>query len=302
MSTTTAPAPGASRGPTDKQLRRAATSARRQQIGTLAVYAILLCIAAIYIFPFLISVSTSFKTDAEAVANPLSLVPHNWSTAAYERLFLRSDFPLWFQNSVIVTVCVTLGRVFINSLAGYALARLQFRGRGLVFAGIIAVMAVPGVVLLIPRFLVVNQLGIYNSYAGMIIPLMADAAGIFIMKNFFESIPPSVEEAARIDGAGPFRTYWSVVLPMATPALITLVILSFQGSWNELAHFIVAAQDPELRTLTKGVAQLAAGGLGQGSQFPLKLGAAVVMTIPVAILFFVFQRRIMNVTTGAVKE
>jgi multiple sugar transport system permease protein len=256
----------------------------------------------IYIYPFLVQVASSFKTDDEAVATPLSLVPATWSTAAYERLFLRSDFPVWFKNSVIITLCVTLGRVFINSLAGYALARLQFRGRGLVFALVIAVMAVPGVVLLIPKFLVLNQIGIYNSYAGLIIPLLADAAGIFIMKNFFESIPRSVEEAARIDGAGPFRTYWSVVLPMATPALITLVILSFQGSWNELSHFIVAAQSPELTPLTKGVAGLAAGGLGQGSQYPLKLGAAAIMTIPVAVLFFVFQRRIMNTTTGAVKE
>ena len=129
---------------------------------------------------------------------------------------------------------MTAGRVFFDSLAGYALARLKFRGRGVVFAAIIAVMAVPGVVLLIPKFLVVNQLGIYDSYAGMIMPLLADAAGVFIMKNFFESIPPSVEEAARIDGAGTFRIFWSIVLPMARPALITLLILSFQGSWNEL--------------------------------------------------------------------
>jgi multiple sugar transport system permease protein len=259
-------------------------------------------VALVYIYPFLIQVATSFKSDAEAVGSPLALVPHNWSTAAYERLLLRSDFPLWFRNSVIVTLCVTLGRVFINSLAGYALARLQFRGRGLVFAGIIAIMAVPSVVLLIPRFLVINQLGIYNTFGGMIIPLLAYAAGVFIMKNFFESIPRSVEEAARIDGAGPFRTYWSVVLPMARPALMTLVILSFQGSWNELAHFIVSAQDPGLRTLTKGVAQLASGALSQGSQYPLKLGAAAIMLIPIVILFLIFQRRIMNVTTGAVKE
>src|SRR5918993_445850 len=119
---------------------------------------------------------------------------------------------------------------------GYALARLQFRGRGLVFAGLIAVMAVPSVVLLIPKFLVINQLGIYDSYAGLILPLLVDAAGVFIMKNFFESIPVSVEEQARIDGAGTFRIFWSVVLPMARPALITIVILSFQGSWNELSH------------------------------------------------------------------
>lgn len=282
--------------------RRVEQSARRRTVGTAAVYVVLVAVALVYIYPFLVQVATSFKSDAEAVASPLSLVPATWTNQAYEDLAQRSDYPLWFRNSAIVTVLVTLGRVFINSLAGYALARLEFRGRGLVFALLVAVMAVPGVVLLIPKFLVIKQLGIYDTFAGMIIPLLADAAGIFIMKNFFESIPRSVEEAARIDGAGPFRTYWSVVLPMATPALVTLVILSFQGSWNELSHFIVAAQDPQLTTLTKGVAQLAAGSLGQGSRFPLKLGAAAIMTIPVAILFFVFQRRIMNVTTGAVKE
>ena len=282
--------------------RRADRSARRRTLGTVFVYLVLLTFAVVYIYPFLVQVATSFKSDAEAVATPLALTPTTWTTQAYADLFLRSDYPLWFRNSAIVTILVTIGRVFVNSLAGYALARLEFRGRGLVFGLLVAVMAVPGVVLLIPKFLVIKQLGIYDTFAGMIIPLLADAAGIFIMKNFFESIPKSVEEAARIDGAGPFRTYWSVVLPMATPALVTLVILSFQGSWNELAHFIVATQDPELRTLTKGVAQLASGGLGQGTQYPLKLGAAALMTIPVAILFFVFQRRIMNVTTGAVKE
>jgi multiple sugar transport system permease protein len=281
--------------------RRPVRSTRRV-VTTSCTYAVLVVLAAVYVYPFLIQLATSFKTDAEAAQNAISLVPQTWSTAAYERLFLRSDFPLWFRNSVIVTIVVTAGRVFINSLAGYALARMRFRGRGLVFAGLVAVMAVPNVVLLIPKFLVIKQVGIYNSFAGLIIPLLADAAGIFIMKNFFESIPPSVEEAARMDGAGPFRVFWSVVLPMARPALVTLVILSFQGSWNELSHFIVASQDPQLVTLTKGVAQLASGQLSQGTQYPLKLAAAAIMTIPVAVLFFVFQRRIMNQNAGAVKE
>jgi multiple sugar transport system permease protein len=303
MSTTVQDAPSdTGPAPRPRKQLNVSRSLRRQRIATILVYAMLIVLAIIYIYPFLIQLTTSFKSDQEAVASGVRLLPTSWSTAAYQNLFLRSDYPLWFRNSVIVTVIVTAGRVFINSLAGYALARLQFRGRALVFAFLVAIMAVPGVVLLIPRFLVINQLGIYDSFAGMIIPLLADAAGIFIMKNFFESVPVSIEEAARIDGAGPFRTYWSVVLPMATPALITLVILSFNGSWNELSHFIVSAQDPELRTLTKGVAQLASGGLGQGMQYPLKLGAAAIMTIPVAILFFIFQKRIMNVTAGAVKE
>jgi multiple sugar transport system permease protein len=110
------------------------------------------------------------------------------------------------------------------------------------------------------------------------------------MKQFFESIPASVEEAARIDGAGTFRTFWSVVLPMARPALITITILSFQGSWNELPHFIVASNDPELATLTKGVASLVSGQLGSGNQYPISLAAALVMTIPVALVFIFLQR------------
>jgi len=280
---------------------------RKRQPGKLMVaqcvlYAVLIVLAVVYIFPFLVQLATAFKTDAAATSNPVSLIPTPFSTAALERLFLASDFPVWFKNSIIVTIFVTAGRVFFDSLAGYALARLSFRGRNAVFAGLIAVMSVPGVVLLIPKFLVINQLGIYDSYAGMIIPLLADAAGVFIMKNFFESIPASVEEAARIDGAGIFRIFWSVVLPMARPALVTIIILSFQGSWNELSHFIVSTQDPSLTTLTKGVASLASGQLSQGSQYPIKLAAAAIMTIPVAVMFFIFQKRIMNTSDGAVKE
>jgi len=177
----------------------------------------------------------------------------------------------------------------------------RFRGRNVIFAAVIAVMAVPSVVLLIPRFLILKELGLFNSYAGMIVPLLVDAAGIFIMKQFFESIPASVEEAARIDGAGVFRTFWTIVMPMARPAVVTLFILSFQGSWNEYAHFLVSRQDAELNTLTTGVASLVSGQLGQGNQYPLVLAAAVLMTLPVAIMFFIFQRKIMNTTEGGEK-
>jgi multiple sugar transport system permease protein len=277
---------------------------RRPRLGATAwpTYLLLAVLALVYIMPFLIQVATSFKTEPEAAANPLGLLPENWTTAAYTRLFRFSDYPLWGANSLVVTVFVTAGRVFFDSLAGYALARIPFRGRTVVFTLLIAVMAVPGVVLLIPKFLVINQLGMYDSYSGMIVPLLADAAGVFIMKNFFESIPVSVEEQARIDGAGVFRTFWSIVLPMSAPAVMTIVILSFQGSWNELNHFIVSTQDPQLTTLTKGVAQLASGQLSQGTQYPLKLAAAVLMTIPVAVVFLIFQKRIMNASAGAVKE
>lgn len=275
----------------------------------LAGYTVVLGVALLYLLPFLIQVATSFKTDPDAAANPLSLWPTEFTSAVYERLSGSSDagsgvpFLRWLSNSTLVTVMVTLGRVLFDSMAGYALARLRFRGRALLVSLVIGVMAVPPVVLLIPKFLVLNTLGIFDTYTGMIMPLLVDAAGIFIMKQFFESIPREVEEAARIDGAGIWRIFWSVVLPMSRPALITVTVLSFQGSWNEFNHFLVATQSSEYETLTTGLARFVSGGLGGGTQYPLKLGAALLSTIPVAVLFFCFQRHfIRGANAGSVKE
>ena len=300
-STTTRPsASAATAAPTPPAAPR--PHATRTAILKALGYSALTVFALLYLFPFVIQVGTSFKTDPDATANPLNPIPSEFTTAAYQSLF-QQDFPLWFGNSVVVAVFVTLGRVFFDSLAGYALARLRFRGRGAVTLAIVATMAVPGVVLLIPKFLIIKQFGIYDTYAGMIVPLLADAAGVFIMKNFFESVPVSLEEAARLDGAGVFRTFWSVVLPIARPALITITIIAFQSSWNELPHFLVSRQSPETNTLTTGVAGLLTGALGSGNRYPLKLAAAVLMTIPVAAMFFVFQKRIISGSLeGAVKE
>ena len=269
--------------------RAAAVGERDSSIKKVLVYAALLTFAIIYIYPFVIQLVTAFKTDADAVDHPLSLVPDPITLDAWYRL-LETQFSLWFTNSVVVTLFVTVMRVLFCSMAGYALARLKFFGRDAVFTALLALLSVPGIVLLIPKFLVINSLGIYNSYPALILPLAVDAAGVFIMKQFFEQIPPSIEEAARIDGAGPFRTFWSVVLPMARPALITLTILSFQGSWNELGHFIIATNDSSLYTLTRGLASLTSGGLGSGNQFPITMMAGLLMTIPTAMVFVVFQR------------
>ena len=254
-----------------------------------AGYAVLVFFSLVFLYPFVIQIANSFKTEADASANPLSPIPHPFDTASMSRIFDGTAFPTWLGNSILVTVVVAIGRVLFGSMAGYALSRLRFPGRRTLFATMIGLMAVPGVVLLIPKFLVLNQLGIYNTYAALIVPMIADAAGVFIMKQFFDSTPVSIEEAARIDGAGVFRTFWSVVLPTARPALITLTILAFQGSWNEFPHTVVAVQDPALFTLPRGLADLVSGSLGSGNQYPLKLGAALLATIPVAIIFVIFQ-------------
>jgi multiple sugar transport system permease protein len=266
-------------------------------------YAVLGFFAVVFIYPFVIQLSNTFKSEPDAAAHPLSPVPRPFDASSFLHIFEGTNFPLWLFNSVLVTVLATLGRIFFDSLAGYALARLRFGGRRAVFAALLGVMAVPNVVLLIPKFLVLNQLGIYDSYMGLILPLIVDATGVFIMKQFFESVPVSVEEAARIDGAGVFRTYWSVVLPIARPALITLTILSFQGSWNEFPHTLVSVQNPDLFTLPRGLADLVSGSLGAGTQYPLKLGAALLTIIPVAVIFLIFQRYfVRGATEGASKE
>jgi multiple sugar transport system permease protein len=285
-------------------------TARRRRSGwslkRIAAYVVLVLFAVFYLYPFFIEILASFKDDPQAAASPLS-IPHPFDLTAWKRILgFSSDSPVpilrWLGNSLFVTIVVTVSRVFFDSLAGYALSRLKFRGRGFLFNAVLAVMAVPGVALLIPKFLIVRQLGIYDTYSAMILPLLIDAAGVFIMKQFFDTIPVSIEEAARIDGAGAFRTFWSVILPMARPALITLTILSFQGSWNEFSHFLVTTQSPRLKTLVTGLASLTSGELGSGSQFPLKMGAALLTTIPVAVLFFAFQRHfVRGATEGGVK-
>jgi len=260
-------------------------------------YLLLVIFALIFIGPFLIELMTSFKSDPDATAHPLALLPNPLDLGAWKRIFgMTSDSSVpiltWLGNSTLVAVCITGGRVFLDSLAGYALARMDFPGRRVVFAGVLGTLAVPSVVLLIPRFLVLKELGIFDTYQGMIIPIAVDATGIFLMRQFFLAVPASVEEAARLDGAGPFRIYWSVVLPLVRPGLITLTILSFQGSWNEFSYFLVSTSSPSHFTLTTGLAQLTSGSLGKGNQYPLFMGAALITTIPVAVLFFLFQKRL----------
>lgn len=197
-------------------------------------------------------------------------MPNPFSATAWKRIFgigggSSVPFLHWLGNSAFVATIITIARVFLDSLAAYALARLRFPGRKAIFALVIGTLAVPNVVLLIPRFLVLKEFGLFDSYAGMILPIAADAGGIFIMRQYFLQVPVALEEAARIDGAGVFRTYWSVVLPVVRPGLITLTILSFQSSWNEFSFFLVATVDPKYYTLTTGLANLTGARSGRAT-------------------------------------
>jgi len=284
--------------PTDHTSERppevAGRGVRRANPKRIIGYGVLIIFAVIYLYPFLIQIATSLKSDPDSIARPLSLIPNPFDLDAWKRMFgLTSDSSVpimtWMGNSVLVTVVVTASRVFLDSLAGYALSRLHFRGRGFLFAALLAVMSVPGVALLVPKFLIVTYLGIFDTYTAMIVPLMVDAAGIFIMKQFFDSVPISIEEAARMDGASVFRTFWSVVLPMARPALITLTILSFQGSSERVQplpgrHPELEPQDDDHRACQSdqwrardGVAVPAQDGCGTADHHP---GRCAVLRLP----------------------
>lgn len=270
-------------------------------------YAVLIGFALAFIYPFVLSSLTVFKTLPDIQANPVSLLPapeHGWTLEGVRALDRGSiRIPRWTFNSVVVTVAVVLGRVMLDSLAGYALARMRFLGRAAVFALVVSVLAIPGIVLAIPRFIVMKELGILNSYAGLVLPLVFDAFGIFLMKQFFEQLPADLEEAAVIDGASTFGVFWRVMLPIAAPGLIALTILSSQGAWNEFLHPLIAAPaSPELRTLPVGLALLR-GAFGEAQPWNTILAGAMITTIPMAVIFFTFQRYfVQGVAASGAKE
>lgn len=270
-------------------------------------YGFLVGFALVFVFPFILSAVTAFKTLPDIAQNPIVPWPdsaYGWSMQGIDGLNRGSiRLPRWFLNSVVVAVMVVLGRLLLCSLAGYALARMRFVGRSVVFGLVVSVLAVPPIVLAIPRFIVMKELGILNTYAGLILPLMFDAFGIFLMKQFFEQLPVELEEAAAIDGAGPVQIFWRVMLPIAAPGLIALTILSTQGTWNEFLHPLIAAPaDPDLRTLPVGLALLR-GAFGEANPWNSILAGAMITTIPMAIIFFCFQRYfVQGVAASAVKD
>ncbi len=284
---------------------------RRERMKRLAVktvlYAILVLAALAYIFPFLLSIISMFKTNRDVSANPtkfsFSRALGSPSMEGIRGLKQDTvDFPRWMLNSVIVTTVVVSGRLVIASLAGYSLSRMKFAGQRLMFSVILILMGIPGIVLIIPQFIMMKQLNILNTYWGIIIPLLIDTADILVMKQFMEQIPREMEESAAIDGATRFQTFKQIILPMAAPGLLTLVILRTNGVWNEFIKVLIATPAaPELRTLPVGLATLQ-GEFGTSTPWATMLAGAMLTTIPMAIMFFVFQKHFrQGLSSGAVK-
>jgi len=268
--------------------RRRRGIARTNPLVYLALYAV----SFIIVVPLLWMFLTSFKTDFDAISSPANPIPNPFTIDAYVTLAGGSQPILtWFLNSMIAATAQTLIILVTASAAAYALARLEFVGKRIVFGVIIATLLVPGVIFLIPNYLIVQNFGWLDTLWAVILPGSAGAFGVFFLRQFFISLPAEIEEAARVDGAGDLRIFVQIVLPLARPALATLAVLSFLGNWNDFIWPIYVLLSPENLTLQPGLSVL------QGTystHFGIVMAGAVIASVPVLILFTLAQRQIVE--------
>jgi multiple sugar transport system permease protein len=261
---------------------------RQFPIGKWLLYILLTLYAVITLIPFLWAFSASFKSLSEIVSSEPNFLPKNFTLDNYIQIFLREPlFLRWLLNSVLIAVSVTLLNLLFNSMAGYALARLRFSGRRFWFVLILAILAVPAQITLIPTFLILKAFGWLNSYQGMIIPSMVNATFIFMMRQFFTNFPKELEEAAALDGLTPFGIFWRIVLPLAKPALAAQAVFVFMSSWNNFLLPVVILFDPEMFTLPLGLNAFKGQYI---SYWNYIMAASMVFTLPALGIYAFFNR------------
>ncbi|WP_026659894.1 carbohydrate ABC transporter permease [Butyrivibrio sp. AC2005] len=263
----------------------------KEKTGSIAAgiikYFVLICISVLVIIPLSWLVIGAFKTEKEILSYPPTFFTHSFTLDNFEKLKSRIDVYRYITNSVIYAVGTTAIAVVVNSMAGYAYARKNFKGKGFFFLFTLSTMMVPFQVVMVPMFLVVYKLGMYNTYWGLIIPRVAVAGSIFMMRAAFEGLPKELEDAARIDGLGEFGIFYRIMLPQVKSAVICLVILSINGSWNDLLWPMLVASDTKMRTLANGLALF----VGQNSiQYGASFAGAVVSILPMLIIYLFGQK------------
>jgi multiple sugar transport system permease protein len=263
-----------------------------------ALTALVLVLTAVLLLPVIIIVLTAFKPAAEVNAYPPSLAPDQWTLDNFRRIFSDLPFGRLFLNSFVFAGGVTVFALVFDSLAAYALARIDFRGNRLLLIVIVASLMIPFQATLIPVYRLVADLGWVNTFQGMIAPRAADAFGIFFLRQFFVSLPRDLDNAARIDGASEFRVFWNIVLPNAVPALLTLGIFTFINNWNDLLWPLVFTTEPKMATITSGLTMLT--GPSGIVPYGTMMAGSLVAVAPLAILFMLVQRRFIEsvATTG----
>ncbi|WP_445268201.1 carbohydrate ABC transporter permease [Tolypothrix sp. LEGE 11397] len=251
-------------------------------------YALLTLYAVITLIPFLWALSASFKPLSEIVSGEPNLIPQNFTFDNYKQIFLQEPlFWRWLFNSVLIALSVTILNLLLNSMAGYALARLRFAGKSFWFLLILAVLAVPAQITLIPTFLILKAIGWLNTYQGMIVPSMVNATFIFMMRQFFVNFPKELEEAAQLDGLNTLQIFRHIVLPLAKPALAAQAVFVFMGSWNNFLLPVVILFDPEMFTLPLGLNTFKGQYI---SYWNYIMAASMVFTLPALGIYAFFNR------------
>lgn len=251
----------------------------------------------VMIVPFLWMVSTAFKSPGAAFVYPPQWLPKTITLESFRQVWTKVPFGRYLFNSAFVAVCVTAAELLTSSLAAYAFARLRFPGRDALFFLYLATLMVPGQVTIIPNFIIMRYLQWINTYQGLIIPSAFTALGTFLLRQFFLSIPRELEEAARIDGASYFQVWWRIILPLARPALATLAVFSFMGSWNSFLWPFIMVSTPQLRTLTVALRSFQTE---YGTEWTLLMAGSLISLIPMLIIFAFAQKYFVRgiTTTG----
>jgi multiple sugar transport system permease protein len=256
------------------------------------LYAVLTVGVVFVVVPFVWMLLSSFKPESEVRSTPPTWWPETVTTSNYDTLLGRLDFPTYLFNSAVVALAVTVGNLVFCSMLGYALAKLDFAGKRALFAIVLGTLMIPGVVTFVPLFVMITKMHLNNSLLGMILPFLAGPFGVFLMRQYISSLPDELIQAARIDGAGELRIFFSVMLPLCGPALATLGILTFLSSWNNFLWPLVIAQTEDKYTLPVALALYSVGQ--NATKFGLLLAGAVIVVLPVLAIFLVLQRHIMQ--------
>ncbi len=262
------------------------------------MYLVLAVLLIIWIIPFLWMFVCSFKPQKEILSIHPSFLPKAATLQNYIRWFTELDIYSYFGNSFIVAIITAFGNLVCSSMVGYALAKIRYPGKRLVFGAVMVTLMVPSVVTFVPLFVMVTKMGLLNSYAALILPYVTMPLGVFLMRQFMYDIPNELMEAAKIDGAGDFRTFIQIVLPLSKPPLATLFILSFLQSWNNFLWPLVAAQTQNKYTLPVALSLFSTGA--HATDFGLLMAGAVVAIFPILLLFIFLQRYFIQgiATTG----
>ncbi|WP_223694923.1 carbohydrate ABC transporter permease [Leifsonia poae] len=257
----------------------------------LGVHVVLLLGGVVMVSPFLYQVLATFMSNDQITSVPPVLWPTTWNLDNYLGVFTQIPFLRQLGNTVVITVLTTAATLILCALGGYAFARMRFPGKGALFSIVLSMLMVPGTLLLIPQYQTVEAFGWLDSFAGIVVPGLVNAFGIFMMRQFFLGLPHELEEAARLDGANPFQIFWRIMLPLAKPGLSALGILTVLASWSSLLWPLVVVNTQDMMPLSVGLASFTGE---HGSEYPSMLAAALMAMLPIMILFLFMQRRVIE--------